>query len=586
MKAMRFGSAILLAAVATACRDGGPTQANANPDVVAAGGSASVLAVAPWSTAYSPTAGATVTANGMAGTATMSYASPYNPTYGMGHFWRFTTTASEAAIVTLPWTFSGFHSWYDATARLRVYINRGGTELFGPYLVNGGVSGGFSYSGTTTFSVQAGDAYGFEVYGYHYDGANVLNGTLSVTVPLPPPPASPPSVSLAAASGNEGASIAFAASASDPDRDITGYAWDFGDGTTVRGGDAISHTYAQDGSYTVQVTVTDATGLTASATTTVDVANVLPSVAPFAGALIQAGETYTASGSFNDPGTDPWRAYVDYGDGAGPVALALSGQGFVLSHTYATAGAFDVTVKIVDDDGAGGRTVTVVVQSPPPPPSDVTPPTIVSAVAGTLGGNGWYTSNVGLTWSVSDGESAVTSSTGCGASTVNTDTNGLTVTCTAASSGGSATGSVTVKRDATPPVIAFAGNAGTYTADQQISISCSATDAMSGIAASSCPGATGAAYAFGPGTHTLSATATDRAGNATGASTLFTVQVTAASVTVLVNQWVNQKGVASAMAAQLRSGAYEAFRNHVRAQTGKSISAANAAILISLSQSL
>jgi hypothetical protein len=49
---------------------------------------------------------------------------------------------------------------------------------------------------------------------------------------------------------------------------------------------------------------------------------------------------------------------------------------------------------------------------------------------------------------------------------------------------------------------------------------------------------------------------------------------------------VNQKGVASAMAAQLRSGAYEAFRNHVRAQTGKSISAANAAILISLSQSL
>lgn len=568
-----------------ACSEGGPTQAKANPDVGAVSDRASVLAAAPWSTGHSPTAGASVIADGTAGTATMAYTSPYNPNYGIPHTWRFTTTASEVATVTLPWRFTGFHSWYQAEARLRVYVRRGGTDVFGPYLFIGGVPGEFSLSGTATFAVLAGDEYGFEVYGYHYDGTSVLNGSLSVTVPLPPPPASPPTVSLAPASGNEGSSIAFAASASDPDGDITGYSWDFGDGTTARGGDAISHMYAQDGEYTVQVLVTDATGLTATATATAVVTNLLPLVAPFTGGSILAGGSYTASGSFADPGSDTWRAFVDYGDGAGPVALALSGQTFVLSHTYATPGTFDVTVKILDDDGAGGRTSTVVVQAPPPP-ADVTPPTISPTVAGTPGNNGWYTSNVGVTWLVSDAESAITSSTGCAPSMLGTDSNGLTFTCSAASSGGNATGSITVKRDATPPVVAFTGNAGTYSADQQVSIACSATDATSGIAASSCPGAAGAAYLYGAGTHTLAASASDKAGNSTSTSAQFTVQVTTTAVTVLVNQWVNQKGVANAMAAQLRSGAYEAFRNHVRAQTGKSISAANAAILISLSQSL
>lgn len=212
---------------------------------------------------------------------------------------------------------------------------------------------------------------------------------------------------------------------------------------------------------------------------------------------------------------------------------------------------------------------------------DNTPPTVTANVAGTQSG-GWYTSDVSVSWTVEDGESAVTSTSGCDNSSVTTDTNGMTFTCTATSAGGTASASVTVKRDATAPVIAFSGNASPYTVDEQVNISCSASDAMSGLASSTCPGATGDAYALGVGSHTLNASATDNAGNTSSASTSYTVVVTSGSICALVRRWVNRAGVANSMCQQLENGAYGAFINHVQAQSGKSVSAAHAAILIDL----
>jgi hypothetical protein len=84
-------------------------------------------------------------------------------------------------------------------------------------------------------------------------------------------------------------------------------------------------------------------------------------------------------------------------------------------------------------------------------PSDTTPPAIQSNVSGTQGTNGWYTSDVNVSWTVSDAESAVTSSTGCDAASITTDTAGQTFTCTATSAGGTASQSVTIKRDAAAP---------------------------------------------------------------------------------------------------------------------------------------
>jgi hypothetical protein len=58
---------------------------------------------------------------------------------------------------------------------------------------------------------------------------------------------------------------------------------------------------------------------------------------------------------------------------------------------------------------------------------------------------------VGVDWSVSDAESAISSQSGCGDLSVTSDQQETTYTCTATSAGGTSTESVTIKRDATPP---------------------------------------------------------------------------------------------------------------------------------------
>jgi hypothetical protein len=102
---------------------------------------------------------------------------------------------------------------------------------------------------------------------------------------------------------------------------------------------------------------------------------------------------------------------------------------------------------------------------PPPPPDDTTPPVITKVVTGTLGNNGWYTSNVGVDWSVSDTQSAISSQSGCDDLSVTSDQQATTYTCTATSAGGMSTESVTIKRDATPPdtTISPGSSSGTIT---------------------------------------------------------------------------------------------------------------------------
>ena len=173
---------------------------------------------------------------------------------------------------------------------------------------------------------------------------------------------------------------------------------------------------------------------------------------------------------------------------------------------------------------------------------------ITPVVTGTLGTNGWYRSNVQVSWTVADPQSAIGGSTGCGPTTLTSDTTGVTLTCTATNAAGlSATASVTVKVDKTVP--AFAGmptSCSIWPVNQKMVDvgTISASDAQSGLVAgsfgvtgSSNDGATasdiginpaGASFAVelraerngkGDGrVYTLVATATDRAGN-TGTAT-------------------------------------------------------------------
>jgi TolB protein len=126
--------------------------------------------------------------------------------------------------------------------------------------------------------------------------------------------------------------------------------------------------------------------------------------------------------------------------------------------------------------------------TPTPTPGDTTPPVITPNVSGVLGNNGWYISNVQLSWSVVDNESAVTSQLGCGTQIVSSDTSGISFTCTATSTGGTSSQSVTIKRDATPPSITFvsrtpANQNGWNKTDVAVNWNCS--DALSGAVSAS-----------------------------------------------------------------------------------------------------
>jgi hypothetical protein len=83
---------------------------------------------------------------------------------------------------------------------------------------------------------------------------------------------------------------------------------------------------------------------------------------------------------------------------------------------------------------------------------DTTPPVITPTILGVAGNDGWFRSDIQVSWSVVDGESAITASAGCSATTVRTDTSGTTLTCSATSGGGSASRSITLKRDTVKPV--------------------------------------------------------------------------------------------------------------------------------------
>jgi hypothetical protein len=142
------------------------------------------------------------------------------------------------------------------------------------------------------------------------------------------------------------------------------------------------------------------------------------------------------------------------------------------------------------------------------------------------GANDWYTGNVTLTWTVDEPESPNSLlKTGCDDQNITADQAATEYSCAATSAGGSAGPKTeTIKRDATDPTnIQFNAD---VAADRYVpnnvpaGTGCTADDATSGV--DSCL-VTGRSTAVG--THTLTATATDKAGNTATATRTYSVRV-------------------------------------------------------------
>jgi hypothetical protein len=163
---------------------------------------------------------------------------------------------------------------------------------------------------------------------------------------------------------------------------------DWGDGTSPDAGvvnqssDTVTgtHTYADDGSFVISLMVSDGAGSSDTATSSVTVLNVAPTVSAGSNISLTTGGSATIAASFTDPGSaDTHTSTINWGDGSSTTgtldqsALTVAG-----SHTYSNAGTFTVIVTVTDDDGgASSDTLSVTVTAPvtAPPPSTSPPPT-------------------------------------------------------------------------------------------------------------------------------------------------------------------------------------------------------------------
>ena len=234
-------------------------------------------------------------------------------------------------------------------------------------------------------------------------------------------------------------------------------------------------------------------------------------------------------------------------------------------------------------------------------PGDTTPPTAAPTQTPAANSYDWNNTDVTVNWNWSDSGSGVNPNECTQTSMSSGQGAGITLAATCSDNAGNvATASYTVNVDKTPPVVTYSGNSGSYSVAQSVEISCSASDALSGIASDSCATISGPAWSFGLGNHTFSATATDKAGNLGSGSASFTVTVDYKSLCTLAGEFASRSGVsnslcvkldaASAAAArgQTKAGANDirAFDNEVAAQAGKALTSDQAKLLTTFAAAL
>ncbi|MBP2471569.1 subtilisin family serine protease [Crossiella equi] len=187
-------------------------------------------------------------------------------------------------------------------------------------------------------------------------GDNVQEPLLDVssTQDYPAGPADPgrPTAAFSTGCTTANTTCSFDAGAStDADGTITGYAWEFGDGSTATGRTA-SHTYQRAGRYSVRLTVTDDDGKTNSTRRMVKAGD-LPPTASFTARCDKGTCAFDGRASTDEEGAvsgHSWR-FGDGGTASGPTA----------SHTYPNAAAnHTVTLTVADGRGQTGTATRTV----------------------------------------------------------------------------------------------------------------------------------------------------------------------------------------------------------------------------------
>jgi PKD repeat protein len=173
------------------------------------------------------------------------------------------------------------------------------------------------------------------------------------------------------ASVDEGTAALYDLVYSDVAADSHTLSWDWGDGGPSSSTASASHTWMDEGAYTVTATVTDDDGGTSSDTHTVTVSNVAPTLSTAQwSASEEEGQEVTFTASATDPGGDTLTYTWGFGDG-GPTAT-----GAEVSHTYADNGVYIITLSVDDGDlGVDTQGGNILIRNEPPEVTSIDGPT-------------------------------------------------------------------------------------------------------------------------------------------------------------------------------------------------------------------
>jgi hypothetical protein len=264
------------------------------------------------------------------------------------------------------------------------------------------------------------------------------------------------------------------------------------------------------------------------------------------------GSTTTTDEAFSIPVDLPQGDTEFQADLAQDVHMEIDGMpAMVLAENGLADFTGTVTFQVVVPDdvvATSSSGLMPIVGGAPPAPADTTAPASTASLSPTPTPAGWNDGpavvHIAATDAGGSGVASLTVGTSGAQSSASSTTAGATldipvtaegtttITYFATDNAGNAETphALSVKIDQTPPTVTYSGNAGAYTVDEQVAITCHADDSLSGVASTTCHDATGPAYTFALGANTYSATAADYAGNTGSGTTTFTVTADPGSV--------------------------------------------------------
>ena len=204
-----------------------------------------------------------------------------------------------------------------------------------------GLEHDYAAAGTYTISVVATDNNGYTTTASEQINVKwVSDGT---TAALTVSQTAPYTVS-ANASGSVGAV------------NITKYSFNWGDGTATTGtSPTATHTYVSAGNYTVQLTVTDADGYTAIASTTVVIAAFNDEVTADLKVALTSAYGIEVDSSKSTSLVPFAQFTIDWGD-----ETSTTTDASIADHTYAVLGTYTVTLTVTDVHGQSATTSVVI----------------------------------------------------------------------------------------------------------------------------------------------------------------------------------------------------------------------------------